>query len=317
VTHLTIPAILTVLTAVADVTPTSLPATTQAASPAQRPSTGPILGPWVRKAVTLDSDVRPTGAAATQEDGQYLDTHADELARAIEAAQTRHAELQARVRLFWWHLSRQIDPALSSVFYGIDDEDDRIRIDELTALATGQLAAIEVLLNGLVADATTQPADVQRSRDELPVMQPWPQALRAAAAGTPEQCTAAAERLAELAQCLHPPIQEPARFWAAMLWLRAGQPDRALELLDMALAPPAAGPRLRDSAQTASLSGPCAGGQVDGRLGPADSHPESAGRLVRRASGSPGRPGHHSRAPGGNGSVGRSAHPDRLSRRGR
>jgi len=246
VTHLAIPAILTVLTAAADVTPASLPATTRAAAtsetsatlPTSRPSTGPILGPWVREAVTLDSGVRPTGAAATQEYRQYLDSQADKLARAIEAAQTRHAELEARVRLFWWHLSRQIDPALSSVFYGIDGESDRKRIDELTALAAGQLAAIEVLLDGLDAVATTQPADVQRWHDELPVMQPWPQALRAAATGTPEQCTAAAERLAELAQCLHPPIQEPARFWAAMLWLRAGQPDRALELLDMALAPP-------------------------------------------------------------------------------
>ena len=252
-THLTIPAILTVLTVAPHGTPASLPATTQvavekspqhvastdeAASPAPRLSAGPILGPWIRQAVTLDSGVLPPRAPGAEGDQQYLDTHPDELPAMIDAAQTRHAELEARVRLFWWHLSRQIDPALSSVFYGIDDENDRKRIDELTALAAGQLAAIEVLLDGLVAEATTQPADVQRWHAELPVMRPWPQALRAVATGTPEQCTAVAERLAELAQCLHPPIQEPARFWAAMLWLRAGQPDRAVDVLDMALAPP-------------------------------------------------------------------------------
>jgi hypothetical protein len=233
------------LAAAADLTPAPLPAATQAretptsiTSPAPQPSTGTILGPWIRRAVTLDSDVRSTGAATTQEYPQHLDNHADELAARIDAAQTRHAELEARVRLFWWHLSRQIDPALSGVFYGIDDEGERNRIDELTALAVGQLAAIEVLLDGLVTEPTTQPADVQRWHAELPVMRPWPEALRAAATGTPQQCTAAAEGLAELAQCLHPPIQEPARFWAAMLWLRAGQPDRAVEVLDMALVPP-------------------------------------------------------------------------------
>jgi len=197
-----------------------------------RPQTGPLVGPWVFTDLRLSPRVWPAdidGPAAYQ---QYLSRRADELLHAVTQATDPAGRTAARLKLAHWQLSKQIEPALTRLILNIDSDLDRKTITQIASADGQQLAPATAALNL----AIHQSAQLERLREFLAVLQPWPDVF-AAVAGHGNHLLAA-QRLDALACSQSASIAQAARFWQAVLYHQARQYQQALDSLDLALADP-------------------------------------------------------------------------------
>ncbi len=212
--------------------PATTATTTTTSRPVARPQTGPLVGPWLLADLRLSPNPWPAGIDGPTAYQQYLSRRADELLQAAAHATDPASQAAARLTLVHWQLSKQIKPALSRLILNIDSGSDRNTIRQIASAAAPQLALARTALNVAIG----QSAELQRLREFLAVLQPWPEVF-AAVAGDRHHLVAA-QQFDALARSESSSIAQAARFWQAVLYHRAGQYQQALDSLDLALADP-------------------------------------------------------------------------------